>query len=254
MQYTPKYGICRLAVTLVLLGFCPAIAADAESKWSYSGKTGPEHWGELSAEFEMCTDGKNQSPIDLTAAVDTEQPELVFRYQGTPLREINNGHTIMLPVETGSYLEIPDWGKRYQLVQAHFHSPSEHTIDGEHFAMEIHLVHQGEDGGLAVVGILMNEGEENTMLHDVWAFMPDQVGAETQAPVRVFNAGVLRPTRNYFSYNGSLTTPPCSEGIRWMVLQEHTTASAEQIARFQQRVGTITNRPVQPVNARNILY
>jgi carbonic anhydrase len=142
---------------------------------------------------------------------------------------------------------------RYELKQVHFHSPSEHTVDGESFAMEIHLVHSNEDGHLAVVGVMIEEGEEDPMLNRIWSFMPEKVGESTESPLTVFEAGVMPPTRDYFAYNGSLTTPPCSEGVRWIVLSESLTASVAQIERFQERVGPATNRPVQDHNARIIL-
>jgi carbonic anhydrase len=156
-------------------------------------------------------------------------------------------------VSPGNYLKVPEKNTNYQLLQGHFHSPSEHTVNGESFAMEIHLVHSTEEGRLAVVGVMVEEGEEDPMLNRIWSFMPEQVGEMTESPLTVFEAGVLPPTRNYFAYAGSLTTPPCTEGIKWIVLRDPLTASAEQIARFKERVGASTNRPTQPQNARMIL-
>jgi carbonic anhydrase len=228
-------------------------ASDKPTHWGYQGEEGPEYWGQLSPGFSLCGDGKNQSPVDLSTGFDLELPELIFQYHGTPVRELNNGHTIMLEVSPGHYLEIPELQQRFDFKQAHFHSPSEHTIDGNSFAMEIHLVHANEDGELAVVGIMFEEGEEDPMLNRIWSFMPEHEGETTESPLTVFEAGVMPPTREYFRYNGSLTTPPCSEGVTWMVLKQHMTASEEQIDRFQQRVGPLTNRPVQPHNARLIL-
>ncbi len=236
---------------IIVLG--SASASEKTVHWGYQGEEGPEHWGELSPGFSICGDGKNQSPVDLSADFDLELPELLFQYHGTPLRELNNGHTIMLEVAPGNYLEIPELEQRYNFKQAHFHSPSEHTVDGISFAMEIHLVHANEDGELAVVGIMLEVGAEDPMLNRIWTFMPEHEGDTLNSPLTVFEAGILPPTREYFRYNGSLTTPPCSEGVTWMVLKQHMTASAEQISRFQQRVGPLTNRPVQPHNARWIL-
>jgi carbonic anhydrase len=237
----------------ILTGISAAQAAETDVKWEYEGEEGPEHWGELSADFSACSDGRNQSPVDLVASFHVDLPELVFNYHGTPLRETNTGHTIQLSVQPGMYLEIAEHDRQVELQQAHFHSPSEHTIDGLHYPMEIHLVHKDDDGFLTVVGIMVNEGEEDPMLNRIWAFMPEQAGETTEAPVSVLEAGVLPPTREYFTYNGSLTTPPCTEGVEWVVLRRPLTASAEQIERFKERVGTRTNRPVQPPNARVIL-
>ena len=243
-----------LIVISLLFISCSALGAEeSDAHWSYQGMDGPEYWAELSAKYALCRDGKNQSPVDLVADYHVGLPELVFQYHGTPIHETNNGHTIMLKVSEGNYLDVPEKKWRFQLLQGHFHSPSEHTINGESFAMEIHLVHANEDGQIAVVGVMVEEGEENAMLNRIWSFMPDNVGDSTESPLTVFEAGVLPPTRNYFTYDGSLTTPPCTEGIQWFVLRDPLTASAEQIERFKGRVGPSTNRPTQPHNARMIL-
>ena len=240
-------------LSLLLLSFSTILPAGEGVHWSYSGEDGPEHWGELSPEFSRCSDGQNQSPVDLVADLSADLPELVFQYHGTPVRETNNGHTIMLSVAPGNYLEVPSSGEQFQLLQGHFHSPSEHTVNGEHLDMEIHLVHANDDGQLVVVGIMIEEGEEDPMLNRIWSFMPEQVGETTESPLTVFEAGILPPTREYFKYNGSLTTPPCSEGVSWIVLHKSLTASPEQVARFKDRVGQTTNRPIQPRNSRVIL-
>jgi carbonic anhydrase len=242
-----------LSLLLMLISFSSVQASEPDAHWSYAGDDGPANWGEISAKYALCRDGKNQSPIDLVADFKVNLPELVFEYFGTPLAETNNGHTILLKVAPGNFLNVPEKKWRYELQQGHFHSPSEHTINGESFAMEIHLVHVDENGQFAVVGVMVEEGAENPMLNRIWSFMPEQVGESTESPLTVFEAGVLPPTRNYFTYDGSLTTPPCTEGIQWFVLRDPLTASSEQIARFKERVGPHTNRPTQPHNARMIL-
>lgn len=245
-----KYLILFLLSVLVAGN---VLAAASNVNWEYEGEDGPAHWGELSPDFSLCTDGMNQSPVNLVDALDVDLPELIFQYHGTPLRELNNGHTIRIDVSPGSFLEIPEKDLSFEFKQAHFHSPSEHTLGGEHYDMEIHLVHADEDGHLAVVGILIEEGEEMPLLNRIWAFMPEKPGESTESPLTVFESGLMPPTRDYFNYNGSLTTPPCSEGVRWIVLRDTLTASAEQIERFKQRVGAMTNRPPQDLNARSIL-
>ena len=245
----------RRAFLFLAMSFCitSALAGGSEAHWSYSGEDGPEHWGKLSDDYSICAAGQNQSPVDLVADYHVDLPELVFEYHGSPLRETNNGHTIQISASPGNFLEIPERGQRYEFQQGHFHSPSEHSVDGRHYPMEIHLVHRGDDDHLTVVGIMIEEGEEHPMLTNIWAFMPERVGETTEAPVSVFEAGVLPPTHDYFTYSGSLTTPPCSEGVRWIVLRDTLTVSAEQIQRFKDRVGEKTNRPIQPHNARVIL-
>ena len=242
---------------LSALLFClasPLVATEKTSPhWSYEGEAGPEHWGELSADFLMCSEGWNQSPIDLVNNVHTNAPELQLEYYSSKLNEINNGHSIQQNMEPGSFLRIPERNLVTELKQFHFHSPSEHTIEGKSFAMEIHFVHADKDGKLTVVGVLVDEGEEHPVLNQLWAFMPENPGDTSQEPIGIEETDLLPPTREYYAYSGSLTTPPCTEGVKWLVLKNTIQASAEQIATFKSKVGPATNRPVQPINARVIL-
>lgn len=226
----------------------PGLAAD-ESHWSYSGDDGPEQWGQLSEDYQLCSQGKNQSPIDLSGALDADLPELVFDYPN-PGRtgEVNNGHTIQVNIKPGNFASIR--GQQYQVIQAHFHSPSEHRVSGNLYPMEIHLVHADENGELAVVGILFDEGEENSVLNRLDSFRPPDMTPSTE-PID-YNELITSRTE-YYTYNGSLTTPPCSEGVLWIVLKKPIIASADQIERFHNTMGTDTNRPVQPANSRIIL-
>jgi carbonic anhydrase len=221
--------------------------------WSYGGEDGPDHWGELADAYRMCSEGRNQSPVDIAADLNAELPELVFDYHSSPLREINNGHSIQQNVEPGSFLIVPDRGLHHELKQFHFHSPSEHTVAGKSYAMEMHFVHVGEDGMLVVVGILIEEGAEHPVVNKLWAFMPEHAGETSEQPIGIEETDLLPPTREYYTYSGSLTTPPCSEGVAWIVLKNPIELSAEQIERFKERVGPITNRPIQPQNSRLIL-
>ena len=251
-------GKCIWFATLLgslLWAFLPqySVAEEGTAHWAYEGEEGPEHWGELADEFRMCAEGRNQSPVNLVSDVHAELPELEFEYYSTPLREINNGHTIQQNVEPGSFFRIPARGVEYELKQFHFHSPSEHTVNGQHFAMELHFVHANEKGDLAVVGVMVKEGEEHPVLKKLWAFMPEKAGDTSEQPIGIEDTNLLPPTRKYFVYGGSLTTPPCSEGVKWIVLKTPIEASAEQIKTFKKRVGPATNRPVQPNNARLIL-
>ena len=232
----------------------PMLAAETGAPhWSYEGEEGPDHWGELAPEYLMCSEGWNQSPINLVDEVRADLPKLEFEYYSTNIDEINNGHSIQQNIKPGSFLRIPERNQIFELKQFHFHSPSEHTIDGKFFEMEVHFVHVDKDGGLAVVSVLVGEGEEHPVLSQLWAFMPETPGETSQKPIGIEETDLLPPTREYYSYSGSLTTPPCTEGVRWLVLKSPTHASAGQIAAFKNRVGPATNRPVQPVNARIIL-
>lgn len=248
-----------IKISAALSGFmlCLAFPLQAEEQhaphWSYEGAEGPGHWGELSEEYLMCSKGRNQSPINLADNVNADLPELEFEYYSSKINEINNGHSIQQNIKPGSFLKIPERDLSFELKQFHFHSPSEHTVDGKSFAMEIHFVHSDTEGGLAVVGVLVDEGEEHPVLNQLWAFMPESAGDTSQEPIGIEETNLLPPTREYFSYSGSLTTPPCSEGVRWVVLKTPIQASAGQIATFKERMGFANNRPVQPVNARMIL-
>ena len=226
-----------------------ASLADEESHWSYSGDDGPEQWGELTPDNFMCSKGKNQSPIDLTGSVDADLPALDFDFPN-PGRtgEINNGHTIQFNIEPGNFTTVD--GRRYEVVQGHFHSPSEHRVNGKLYPMEIHLVHANEKGDLAVLGILFEEGAENELLNHLDSFRPPHM-APIGAPIDYNELFTSRT--EYFRYSGSLTTPPCSEGVLWTVMKNPLIASKEQIERFHSTMGSDTNRPVQPRNARTIL-
>ncbi len=176
-----------------------------------------------------------------------------FEYYSSTIDEINNGHTIQQNVKAGSFLRIPDRGTSYELKQFHFHSPSEHKVNGHSYAMEMHFVHADEKGALTVIGVLIAKGEEHPVLKKLWSFMPENTGETSVKPIGIEDTNLLPPTRDYFTYGGSLTTPPCTEGVKWIVLKTPIEASAGQIAIFKERVGAVTNRPVQAHNARLIL-
>jgi len=240
-----------LLATLLVIATGVVVASDEEVHWGYQGDEDPAHWGELTPEFSLCGTGVNQSPIDLEADFNTELPELVFDYEHSVTRMLNNGHTIQESVKPGNWLTFAD--HRFELQQAHFHSPSEHTIRGKAFPMEVHLVHSDSEGRLAVVGILVEHGEENPLIRKLWSEMPENAGDEAELSDRVILSGLLPPTRDYFTYNGSLTTPPCSEGVLWLVLKQTVKASREQVRHFHDIVGLDNNRPIQPQNSRMVL-
>lgn len=225
-------------------------AEHAGPHWSYEGAAGPEHWGTLSPEFETCGFGHQQTPIDLATAVEGDAGALGFSYRPLPLRLVNNGHTIQVNADRGCAITIGETG--YDLVQMHFHHPSEHVIDGRAFDMEAHLVHRSAAGGLAVVGIFIETGAHNAVLDDIFAAMPSAEGPEV-AVAGTFDPESLLPARRAaFRYQGSLTTPPCSEGLTWTVFREPITASPEQIATFAA-IFPNNARPVQPRNDRTLI-
>ncbi len=242
-----------IATSLLLAGMCLATSAIAEDKthWSYSGPGGPEHWGELAKEFSTCTTGKNQSPVNLTGMIDGKLAEIKVNYKAGGNEIVNNGHTIQVNYEPGSTINVS--GHTFELEQFHFHTPSENTIEGHSYPMEAHFVHADPDGNLAVIAVMFNEGKANTGLEKVWARMPEQAG-DHQALESVVDAGILLPQQHdYYRFNGSLTTPPCSEGVWWLVMKQVDTASKEQIEKFAHTMHHPNNRPLQAINARMIL-
>jgi len=227
-----------------------AVAAD-EVHWGYSGETGPEHWGELSSDFATCAKGTEQSPVDIPATAPVNPASIVFKYQPSPLTIANNGHTIRVDYAAGSSITVE--GTTYQLVQYHFHAPSEHTLAGKASPLELHLVHQSADGRLAVVGVLINSGAENAAYASVLANLPAAAGSPLAVAGATTDAAALLPTdRAYYRYNGSLTTPACTEGVKWFVLRAPVDLSATQIAAFTALYPNDA-RPVQPLNSRSFL-
>jgi len=215
-------------------------------QWTYKGHAGPEQWGDLAPQYATCGTGKAQSPIDITTAQDRASA-ITTHYRETAVDVVNNGHTIQLNYAPGSTLVSA--GVEYSLLQLHFHSPSEHTVNGKSFPVEMHLVHKSAEGGLAVVGVMFDEGAANADLGKIWSQMPDHAGGVLKSDMLVNAANLLPNERAFTGYDGSLTTPPCSEGVKWHVLDGSLQASAEQIAQFKAQIGE-NNRPTQPLNER----
>lgn len=242
--------ILALIATLGLTGL--AIASGGGGvHWGYSGETGPEHWGSLAPEFKMCGEGKKQSPINITGTVKGDLPELKFNYDDSDLHLVNNGHTIKADYSSGSSINVG--GDIYNLLQFHFHSKSENAIEGELFPMEAHLVHANAAGKLAVVGVMFKEGEANPLLEKLWQYTPSKANSTMSVSGSIKVTDLLPKSPAYYAFTGSLTTPPCTEGVRWMVLKQPVTASKEQIAKFRKFFGDHdTNRPVQPLYGRTV--
>lgn len=220
--------------------------------WGYTGDIGPAHWGDLAPAFAACKLGVAQSPIDLTSDIEAKPHDLAFRYVPSPLEIVNNGHTIQVDYAPGSTLL--SGGRQYALLQFHFHHLSEHTVDGRPAAMEMHLVHRDAAGNLAVVGVFMSTGQPNEALEHVWQDMPAQEGDRRVVEGATINAASLLPADlSYYSYTGSLTTPPCSEDVRWFVLQRPVEVSQEQIDRFAALYPD-NARPTQPLHERTLFF
>jgi carbonic anhydrase len=239
-----------------------AVAAPATPHWSYGEEHGPAEWGELCPEFATCATGRSQSPIDISGAPNATLPAIATSYAPAQLRivhhehqadVVNNGHTVQVNYPKGSTLTVD--GQTYELLQYHFHSPSEHTLQGRHFPMEMHLVHKSADGKLAVVGVFIDEGAANSAFDPVWANLPTEKGLEIHHEHVLVDVDELLPPKNArstYRYDGSLTTPPCSEGVKWLVMATPVALSKGQIAAFRAIIHD-NNRPTQPLNGRKIV-
>lgn len=219
--------------------------------WEYTGATGTRNWSKLSADYMPCRAGQSQSPIDIVgiqAQHSSTLSPLEINYQPTPVTLLNNGHTVQVNYTPGSTLTFQ--GTTFELKQFHFHNPSEHTINGEPFAMELHLVHADNAGSLAVIGVLLQAGAENLVLAPFWGELPRREG-EVMLNQQVDIASILPADGHYYTYNGSLTTPPCSESVTWIVMQTPVQMSAQQVAHYGAFLGH-TARPVQPLHGRAI--
>jgi carbonic anhydrase len=240
--------IARIAIAVLLFG--SSAATSGEAHWSYSGAQGPDQWAKLSPKNAACA-GMNQSPIDLTGFIEADLAPLEFSYRAGGDDVVNNGHTVQVGYAKGSTVTVD--GIPFELVQFHFHAPSENLIEGKSFPLEAHFVHADRDGNLAVVALLFTEGAENPALAEIGRVLPKKEG-EKERLSPPFAAEVLLPAdRDYYRYSGSLTTPPCTEGVRWLVLKQSVTASSAQIDAFSRVLHEHNNRPVQPVHGRPVL-
>lgn len=221
-----------------------------EVHWSYEGETGPEAWGQLDPLYATCGFGMNQSPIDIANVVPKALSEIEFHYQPTRLNIVNNGHSIQVNYDKGSYIEVDD--ERFHLLQFHFHTLSEHTYAGKFSELEMHLVHQSRQGRFAVVGVMFDAGVENAALKPIWNRMPAVQGPEQVFSITLNVSDLLPNNRTTYRYNGSLTTPPCSENVLWVMMATPLTLSRGQVRAFEAVCGH-NNRPVQPLNGRIIL-
>jgi len=228
------------------------LAAPAGAQhWGYSGEAGPENWSKVDAKNVMCALGRNQSPIDLADFVEADLKPLQIDYKAGAAEIVNNGHTVQVNYAPGSTLTLEN--RAFELKQFHFHAPSENRIGGKSFPMEGHLVHADKDGNLAVVAVMFRAGAANAVLEKAWAAMPAKAGDRAALPAGLNVLQMLPADRDYYRFNGSLTTPPCSEGVRWLVLKTPANVSQAQVDRFSGTLGFANNRPMQPVNARPVL-
>lgn len=217
--------------------------------WSYHGEGGPEHWGHMKSEYALCSSGKRQSPIDIRDQIAVQLDPVQFDYKPSAFRVIDNGHTVQVNVAPGNSIEV--MGRRYELQQFHFHRPSEERINGRQFDMVAHLVHKDLEGKLAVVAVLLDRGSAQPVVQQVWNNLPLEKNEELAAKSSIDLNGLLPAERGYFTYMGSLTTPPCSEGVLWMVMKNPVSIAPNQIDIFS-RLYPMNARPVQAAAGRMI--
>lgn len=240
--------VLRLTLVSLLILGAKAAADEGGTPWSYKGPTGPGHWAALSSDYKDCKLGKYQSPIDVRGAKVSELPPIEFSYQAAPLHILNTGHSIQVNLPAGSFITVG--GKRYGLVQFHFHHPSESKLEGKGFPLELHLVHASEDGKGAVVAVLLADGKSNPALAALFKYIPKTTGQENAPDGVTVDPSALLPTNHaYFTFPGSLTTPPCTEDITWFLLRTPVRVSKQEVRTFAAEY-PLNARPVQPLNGR----
>lgn len=236
-----------LCLTLLpIFGYPPQ-----QHSWTYSGETGPNSWGTLDPKNELCSAGRSQSPIDIKDAKTADLPGLKFDYKTAQASVIDNGHTIQVNYDPGSSMKVGN--ETYSLRQFHFHYPSEEHVKGQAYDMVAHIVHADAEGRLAVVAVLLKQGDTNQLIDLIWKNIPREKGKAVTVTGAALNAADLLPTdHGYYTFAGSLTTPPCSEGVTWYVMKAPVTLSTAQVA-FFKALYPMNARPIQPTNGRQIL-
>ena len=241
-----------LLVMLVLSSACaPQQAESTSHHWTYEGEEGPANWGEIDESYAACGTGKSQSPIDVASPSEQDLTNISFHYQPSAVNILNNGHTVQVNYDAGSYIELDN--ARYDVVQFHYHAPSEHTVDGESFPAELHIVHRNADGNLAVVGILLREGTENAAYQPFIGNLPTEKTDVKDAGLKINAMDLLPSVGTTFRYSGSLTTPPCTEGVNWLLMTTPVDLSMGQLAALDSLFEGGNNRPVQPINDRPLI-
>jgi carbonic anhydrase len=249
-----KINTLLSSVAFLAFTYSATVAEEVKTNhWGYTGHNTPKTWGTLSEKYKECGIGLNQSPINITNSLHANLPPLTVKYnKATSERIVDNGHTIEVMMAPGDSFTMD--GKTFELKQFHFHSPSENHIDGKSFPLEAHFVHLDKDGNIAVIAVMFEEGAENTELTKFWKDMPQKEGESNVLKLKNIANNLLPKDKHYYRFNGSLTTPPCTEGVRWFVLKQPMTISKEQIKKFHDdTMHHNNNRPIQPLDARMIV-
>ena len=254
---------CSLSLVAMALLCSPVVGADGdhgkqsaakhdkheELHWGYAGATGPDHWADLSPEFHWAKDGHEQSPVDFDHVKSHGRDRIEFHFRASQLHLVNNGHTIQENVDNGNYFILD--GMRYDLKQFHFHSPSEHTVDHKNLPMEMHLVSQNAKGELTVLGVFLESGESNPNLDHVFQHLPPDIQHPIELTEQIDVSQLIPKNHQHYRYEGSLTTPPCTEHVHWLVFTEPIKISEFQLKRFRALIDH-NNRPVQPLYSRTV--
>jgi len=219
--------------------------------WGYTGHGSPDSWGEISPKYHTCSEGRNQSPVNVVSSLDADLEPIKLNYSKSSKDVVNNGHTIQVNMKSGDSMVVD--GISFELKQFHFHTPSENHVDGKSFPLEAHFVHLDKDGNIAVLALMFEEGKENSELAKIWEKMPNEASGKNKLELKNIASALLPKSKDYYRFNGSLTTPPCTEGVRWLVLKTPVTISKEQVEKFLHTMHHPNNRPIQPTNARLIV-
>ena len=252
---TPDGGVRAAQAAHAAHAAAPHAASDRllngrEVDWAYSGATGPESWGQLKPAYQQCMLGKRQSPIDIQDGLPLQLEPIQFDYRPSRFRVIDTGRTVQVNLDLGNTITV--MGQRYELVQIQFHRPSEERVNGRAYPMSAQLVHKNPAGQLAVVAVLLDQGEPHALIQQIWNNLPLEKHQELAAQMPLDPSQILPPQHNqYYTYMGSLTSPPCTENVLWMVMKQPVTVSTEQIAIFH-RLYPMNARPVQPMSGRLI--
>ena len=219
--------------------------------WGYEGEVSPTHWASLNEKFAMCSNGNMQSPINIVATQDINIKPLKFNYKTNSNDVINNGHTVQVNIKSGSSVVID--GESYELKQFHFHTPSENNINGNQYPLEAHFVHSTKDGKLAVVAVMFEYGKENPVLNKIWSKFPLKLNHKEILTLSANDINAILPNnKDYYKFMGSLTTPPCSQNVKWNVFKTSISISKEQVKKFFDVFEHTNNRPLQKTNNRVI--
>ncbi|WKB51704.1 carbonic anhydrase [Eleftheria terrae] len=249
-RFSPRLSAALCSMALCSLSAAVAEPAKSPPHWGYAGSHGTAHWARLDAGFATCASGQRQSPIDIRDATPAALPELGFSYGKVAPAIFNNGHTVQVNVPGGQTLQVGE--RRYELLQFHFHTPSEEKVAGKSSAMVAHFVHRDAEGRLGVVAVLLQPGAAGSAFDEVLAHLPQRAGETLSVADLALDLNALLPAqRGYYDFEGSLTTPPCSEGVHWMVLREPMRVQPEHLKAFR-RLYPANARPVQPLHGREV--